>query len=90
MVRLCEPGPEQCVNFSFRSVHFVCMKLQFNSIPYSPTIGHSDRSVRLVEFDQKVIEPFRPCCEQTKLMIVQPELRIFISVAVPPAIKVAL
>ena len=53
------PGPEQFVNFSCRSVHFVRMKLQFSSIPYSP-IGHGDRSVRLVEFDQKVIELFRP------------------------------
>ena len=46
-----EPWSEQFVNFSFRSVHFVRMKLQFSSIPYSPTIGHGDRSVRLVEFD---------------------------------------
>ena len=53
-------GPEQSVNFSFRSVHFVRMKLQFSSIPYFPTIGHGDRSVRLVEFDQKVHELFRP------------------------------
>ena len=48
------------VNFSFRSVNFVRMKLQFSSIPYSPTIGHGDRSARLVEFDQKVVELFRP------------------------------
>ena len=54
------PGPEQLVYFSFRSVHFVRMKLQFSSIPYSPTKGHGDRSVRLVEFDQKVIQLFRP------------------------------
>ena len=59
----CESGPEQFVNFSFRSVHFVRMKLQFSSIPYSPTTGHGDRSVRLVEFDRKVHELFRPCCE---------------------------
>ena len=50
----------RAVNFSFCSVHFVRMKLQFSSIPYSLTIGHGDHSVRLVEFDQKVIEPFRP------------------------------
>ena len=36
------------------------MKLQFSSIPYSPTIGHGNHSVRLVEFDQKVTELFRP------------------------------
>ena len=59
--RSSAPGPEQFVHFSFRSVHFVRMKLHFSSIPYSPTIGHGDRSVRLVEFDQKVIELFRPC-----------------------------
>ena len=44
-------GPEQFVNFSFRSVYFVRMKLQLSSISYYPTIGHGDRSVRLVEFD---------------------------------------
>ena len=55
-----QPGPEQFVNFSFRSVHFLRMKLQFSSIPYSPTIEHGDCSVRLVEFDQKVHE-FWPC-----------------------------
>ena len=55
------PGPERFVNFSFRSVHFVRMKLQFSSITYSPAIEHRDRSVRLVEFDQKVHELFRPC-----------------------------
>ena len=54
------PGPEQFVNFSFRSVHFARMKLQLGSIPYSPTIGHGDRSIHLIEFDQKVIELFRP------------------------------
>ena len=42
--------------FSF----FVRMKLHFSSIPYSPTIEHGDRSVHLVEFDQKVHELFRP------------------------------
>ena len=55
---MSDVGPEQFVNFSFRSVHFVRMKLQFSSISYSPTIGHGDRSVRLVEFDQKVHELF--------------------------------
>ena len=35
------------------------MKLQFSPIPYSQTIGHGDRSVRLVGFDQKVHELFR-------------------------------
>ena len=38
------------------------MMLQFSSIPYSPTIGHDDRSVRLLEFDQKVHELFRLRC----------------------------
>ena len=52
-------GLEQLVNFSFRSVYFVRMKPQFSSIPYSTTTGHGDRSVRLVEFDQKVNELFR-------------------------------
>ena len=55
-----DPGAEQFVNFSFRSVHFVGMKLQFSSIPYSPTIGHGDCSVRSVEFDEKFHELFRP------------------------------
>ena len=54
------PGPEQFVNFSFRSVHFVRMKLQFSSIPHSLTTGHDDRSVCLVELDKKVHELFRP------------------------------
>ena len=47
------------VNFSFHSVRFVQMKVQFSSIPYSPTIEHGDRSVRLVGFDQKVHELFQ-------------------------------
>ena len=56
----CESGPEQFVNFSFRSVHFVRMNLQFSSIPYSPTIGHGDRSVRLVGVNEKVHELLGP------------------------------
>ena len=67
------PGSEQFVNFSFLSVNFVRMKLQFSSISYYPTIGHGDRSVRLVEFDQKVIELFRPWFGQ-QLQIVSPSL----------------
>ena len=49
--------PEQFVNFSFRSVYFVRMKLQFCTIPYSPTIGHGNRSVRLLW----ISDPVRPC-----------------------------
>ena len=61
-----EPGPEHSLTsgFSFHSVHFVGMKLELSSIPYSLTIGHGDRSVRLVEFDQKVHEMLRPCSER--------------------------
>ena len=39
LLRMTTPGPEQFVNFSFRSVRFVRMKLQFSSMPYSPTTG---------------------------------------------------
>ena len=42
------------------------MKLQFSSIPYPPTIGYGDRSVRIVELDQKVIELFRPCRRESE------------------------
>ena len=56
---ICQ-GPEQFVSFSFRSVHFFRMKLQFSSIPYSPTIENGDRLVRLAGFGQKVHELFRP------------------------------
>ena len=55
------PGPEQCVNSQLPfSNYFVRMKLQFSSIPYSLSKGHDDRSVRLVELDQKDHELFRP------------------------------
>ena len=60
LIKPSRTGSEQFVNFSFRSVNFVRMELQFSSIPYSPTTGHGDRSVRFVGFDQKVHELFRP------------------------------